>query len=93
ESVFAHFEQSTWCPEMDNQQETITSLEDARIPEPQRFWVITKSCACWRPLCPETPEVAELTDRYPEGTEKRWAPYNEVYTSLPVQSSVIDIRT
>ncbi len=45
--------------------------------------VETESRAHWRPLCPEAPEVAGLTDQSSEGTEERQAPYDEVYTVLP----------
>ncbi len=50
----------------------ITSLEDVSLPEPLRFWVDTENCAL------KHRGVVGLTDRSPEGTEERRAPYDEV---------------
>ncbi|KAK2887334.1 hypothetical protein Q8A67_015562 [Cirrhinus molitorella] len=68
------------CPEVEDRQGTavlatlVSSWEDASLSEPVRFWVDIENCARWRPLCPEAPGVAGLTDRSPEGTEERQAP-------------------
>ncbi len=49
---------------------------------PLRFWAEeTERSARWRPLRPGT--LAGLADRSPEGTEKRRAPCDAVYTALP----------
>ncbi len=58
-----------------------TSEEVVSLPVPLRFQAETERSACGKPLHPETP--AWLAERSPEGTEERWAPYNEVYTALP----------
>ncbi len=60
-----------------------TSLKVVSLPEPLHFSAEADRSARWRPLCPEAPDVAGLTDRSPEGIEERWAPYDEVYTTLP----------
>ncbi len=45
----------------------------------------------WRSLCPEAPGVAGVTERSPEGTEERRAPYTEVCTALPQRALPSDV--
>ncbi len=83
-----YLERLARCPEAEDRQETanIAALETpewvASLSAPLRFQVEeTERSARWRPLRPGT--LAGLADRSPEGTEKRRAPCDAVYTALP----------
>ncbi len=77
------------CPEADTRQEmadlAVLSilLGVASLSGPLRFRAEAERGTRWRSLCPEAPRVAGVTERSPEGTEERRAPYFEVYTDLP----------
>ncbi len=58
-------------------------LEVASLSGPLRFRAEAERRTRWRSLCPEAPRVAGVTERSPEGTEERRAPYSEVCTALP----------
>ncbi len=58
-------------------------LEVARLSGPLRFWAEAKRRTRWRFLCLEAQRMAGVTERSPEGTEERRAPYSEVCTALP----------
>ncbi len=82
------FELLARCPEVEDRQGMAdlavlnTFLEVASLSGPLRFRAEAEKETRWRSLCPEALRVAGETERSPEGTEERQAPYTEVCTAL-----------
>ncbi len=91
------FELLARCPEVEDRQGTAdlavlnTFLEVVSLSGLLRFRAEAERNTRWRPLCPEAPRVAGVTERSPEGTEERRAPYNEVCTGLPQRGLPSDV--
>ncbi len=70
------------CPEVEDWQGMADLAGPPRrlasLPVPLRFRAETEISTHRKPLHPET--LAGLAERFPEGTDERRAPYNEVYT-------------